>query len=114
MTALERYDEAIQYCKEALSVDPDNNNAKNGLINLWVKLGNEELKFFYFDTAIPYFDNALEIDPTHLNALLSKAGAYADGVNQKKSIMSLQKICTMKFWKFIQIILERWSEWAMS
>lgn len=84
LTALERYDEAIQYYKEALSVDPDNNNAKNGLINLWIKLGNEELKFFYFDTAIPFFDNALEIDPTHLNALLSKAGAYTEWGKSKE------------------------------
>ena len=84
LVALERYDEAIQYYNEALSVDPENNNAKNGLINLWIKRGNLEVKFFYFDTAIVYFDKALEIDPPNLNSLLAKAGAYTEWGKSKQ------------------------------
>ena len=84
LTALERYDEAIQYFNEALSVDPDNNNARNGLINLWIKRGNAEVHFFYFEPAIAYFDKALELDPTNLNALLSKAGAYTEWGKSKQ------------------------------
>ena len=78
LTALERYDEAVQYFNRALGVDPENDNARNGLINLWIKRGNAEVHFFYFEPAIQYFDKALELDPTHLNALLSKANAYTE------------------------------------
>lgn len=82
--ALERYDEAIHYYEKALSVDPDHKNANNALFNLWIKLGNNEVKFFYFDSAITFFDKVLEIDPNNLNALLAKAGAYTEWGKSKE------------------------------
>ena len=84
LVALDRYDEAIQYYNQSLSVDPENDNARNGLINLWIKRGNLEVRFFYFESAIQYFDNALKLDPNHVNALLSKAGAYTEWGKSKQ------------------------------
>ena len=84
LSALERYDEAVQYYHEALSVDPENDNARNGLINLWIKRGNAEVHFFYFEPAIAYFDKALELDPINVNALLAKAGAYTEWGKSKQ------------------------------
>ena len=91
--ALERYDEATHYYREALSVDPDHKNARNSLFSLWIKLGNEELKFFYFDSAIAYFDKVLEMDPNNLNALLSKAGAYTEwGKSKEKHYVTAENM----------------------
>lgn len=92
-SALERYDEAIHYYKKALSVDPDHKNANNSLFNLWIKLGNNEVRFFYFESAILYFDKVLEIDPTNLNALLAKANAYTEwGKTKEEHYVTAEKM----------------------
>ena len=58
-----------------------------------IKQGNLEVKFFYFDSAIPFFDKALELDPINLNALISKAGAYAEwGKTKQKHYVTAEKI----------------------
>ena len=85
LSALERYDEATEYYLNALSLDPDHINVKNGLFSLWIKLGNNEARSFYFDNAIDYFDKVLKIDPDNLEALLAKASSYAEwGKSEEK------------------------------
>jgi len=84
LVSLERYDEAVDYYMEALSVDADHKNAKNGLFAIWIKLGNDEARYFYFDSAIGYFDKVLAIDPKNLDALLAKASSYAEWGKSKE------------------------------
>lgn len=48
------------------------------MINLWIKQGNFEVRFFYFEPALVFFDKALALDPVNLNALLAKAGTYTE------------------------------------
>ena len=88
LSALERYDEATEYYLNALSLDPDHINAKNGLFSLWIKLGNNEARFFYFDNAIDYFDRVLKLDPDNLEALLAKASSYAEWGKSKEKYFS--------------------------
>jgi len=84
LTSLERYDEAVDYYMEALSVDADHSNARNGLFGLWIKLGNDEANYFKFASAIEYFDKVLEIDPENLEALLAKASSYTEWGKSKE------------------------------
>ena len=91
--ALERYDEAIHYYNRALSVDPKHENANNALFSLWIKLGTNEVKFFYFESAIAYFDKVLQVDPTNLSALLSKANAYTEwGKTKEKHYVTAENM----------------------
>lgn len=91
LSALERYDEAVDYYLKALSVDPNYKNAKNGLFSLWIKLGNNEARYFYFDSAIIYFDKVLELDPKNLEALLAKASSYAEWGKSKEKYYSISE-----------------------
>ena len=81
LDTLERYDEAINYYDQVLSLDPNN---KNTLFNLWIKLGNHDAQFFHFDSSLVYFDKVLERDPHNLSALFAKAALYVEWGKSKE------------------------------
>lgn len=91
LDALERYDEAIDHYNEVLSIDPDNQNARNGLFDLWIKLGNREAHLFYFDSAIVYFNKVLELDPKNPRALLAMAASYAEWGKSKEKYYDISE-----------------------
>ncbi|GKS66534.1 hypothetical protein YTPLAS73_00810 [Nitrosarchaeum sp.] len=74
----EEYDQAIFYYRLALAVEPENRNAKNGLFSLWIKQGNEMVRYFYMDSANEFFDKVLEIDSNNTDALNAKAGSHIE------------------------------------
>lgn len=75
---IEGYDQAVFYYKLALTIEPENHNAKKGLFSLWIKQGNEQVKYFYMDSANKFFDKVLEIEPNNTDALNAKAGSHIE------------------------------------